>query len=108
ASTNDLTSQYTGSLTLTSLTVAYTGAANQKVDANTFDNVTVNSGHTLTLVNDITINGNLLLTSGTLAAGQNNITLNGSFTNNSGTGAFSAGTGILTLGGSSATTISGT
>ena len=64
---NDLTTQYTGSLTLTGLTVIYAGAASQTIAATTFNNLTINnsSGVLLASGNSI-VNNNLTLTNGIL------------------------------------------
>ena len=61
---------------------------------------------TVTLGQNLTVNGSLTLTSGTLAAATYALTLNGGFTNNAAAGAFT-GTGTVSFGGTTAQTLGG-
>jgi Ig-like domain-containing protein/type IX secretion system substrate protein len=94
-----------GTFTSTNSNVTLDGAGqNLTTGSNSFNNITIAGTGSKTLQDAFDVNGDLIISS-TLDVGSNqNITLVGDWTNN---GAFTAGTGIVTLDGSAAQSIAG-
>lgn len=80
---------YTSGTSIVGLELSGTGLKNLTID--------VQSGNTIILTNDVTINGTLSLTSGTLSIGNNNLTIKGDIA--------ASGTGIIKSNSSSNITI---
>src|SRR6185437_845765 len=107
ASVDNFSTQYglSGTVTLTNLTVKYNGSGAQHIGANTFGSVMIDNSNVagVTLIGNIIIGKNLTLTLGPLNAGSHDMSVAG---NISGTGShFNAGTGQVTLNGSSAQSV---
>jgi hypothetical protein len=91
-------------------TTSFNGTTGQQTfsGVTSFTNLMVSNTSGLLLPTAITISNNLTLAAGTLNANNFNISLGGNWTNNASAAAFSAGTGTVTLNGSSAQAIGGT
>jgi hypothetical protein len=75
--TNDLTAQYTGTLTLTNLTVLFAGSGtSQNIPTGTYKTLMVNNSSGTTLTGSVTLSTGLTFSSGKLVLGNNNLTLN--------------------------------
>ena len=110
AGTLNIAGSFTNSGTYTDNgTTIFNGTATQQTFSGitTFNHLTLNNTSSLLIPANTTINGNLLITAGTLIANNFNLTVKGNWTNNAGTPAFTAGTGIVTMGGTSAQAIGG-
>jgi len=99
-----------GTVARTSGTVYFIGTAGQTIGGSgttTFDNLTINSGATVTLGNALTVSGAFLLSAGTFDVSVSNysLTVRLNFTNNS---TFNEESGTVTLNCTSAQTLGGT
>ncbi len=91
--------------TLTTLTVDFSAAGNQQIDALTYGPLRTSGSGTKTLAGAVTVGGDLTVGSGTtLATGNSPVTLNGNFTNN---GTFTAGSSQINIGGTGTQSIAG-
>ena len=86
-------------------TITYNGTATGLKYGNTYYNLTLNTSGTMTLNDDLDVNGSLTITDGTLNAANNNINVAGNWTNND---SFISGTGKVTFYGDSLIVTGGT
>ena len=86
-------------------TITYDGTATGLKYGNTYHNLTINTSGTMTLNNDLDVNGSLTIIDGTLNAASNDINVAGNWTNND---SFISGTGKVTFDGDSLIVTGGT
>ena len=86
-------------------TITYDGTATGLNYGNTYYNLTLNTSGTMTLNNDLDVNGSLTIIDGTLNAAGNDINVAGNWTNND---SFISGTGKVTFDGDSLIVTGGT
>jgi hypothetical protein len=94
----------TGTIELRATNTLVTGSVDNVAKINVFNNLTINGG-TTTLIQPITINGNLTLTAGTLDVSTHSLSIRRNLVNNGGT--INPRSGTITLSGSGLQTISG-